>query len=165
MARKKLNQGGIEELPKAKLNKESLKKALGIFKFIGPFKWKFALGMVFLGLTGATALAFPWLMGALIKSGTISSEEINEKGLWLLVLFAAQTVFSFYRVVLFVSVTENTLAAIRQATYAQLIKMPMSFFSQRRVGEINSRISSDISQIQDTLTTNIAEFLRQFIII
>jgi ABC-type multidrug transport system fused ATPase/permease subunit len=41
----------------------------------------------------------------------------------------------------------------------------MSFFSQKRVGELNSRISSDITQIQDTLTSTIAEFLRQFILI
>jgi ABC-type bacteriocin/lantibiotic exporter with double-glycine peptidase domain len=40
----------------------------------------------------------------------------------------------------------------------------MSFFSQKRVGEL-SRISNDITQIQDTLTTTIAEFLRQFILI
>jgi ABC-type bacteriocin/lantibiotic exporter with double-glycine peptidase domain len=41
----------------------------------------------------------------------------------------------------------------------------MSFFSQKRVGELNSRISSDITQIQDTLTSTIAEFLRQLILI
>jgi ABC-type multidrug transport system fused ATPase/permease subunit len=41
----------------------------------------------------------------------------------------------------------------------------MSFFSHKRVGELNSRISSDITQIQDTLTSTIAEFLRQFILI
>jgi ABC-type multidrug transport system fused ATPase/permease subunit len=41
----------------------------------------------------------------------------------------------------------------------------MTFFSQKRVGELNSRISSDITQIQDTLTSTIAEFLRQFILI
>jgi ABC-type multidrug transport system fused ATPase/permease subunit len=46
-----------------------------------------------------------------------------------------------------------------------LVKLPMSFFSQKRVGELNSRISSDITQIQDTLTSTIAEFLRQFILI
>jgi ABC-type bacteriocin/lantibiotic exporter with double-glycine peptidase domain len=41
----------------------------------------------------------------------------------------------------------------------------MSFFSQKRVGELNSRISSDITQIQDTLTSTIAEFLRQLLIV
>jgi ABC-type multidrug transport system fused ATPase/permease subunit len=43
--------------------------------------------------------------------------------------------------------------------------MPLSFFASRRVGELNSRISSDLSQIGDTFTLNLAEFLRQLIII
>jgi ABC-type bacteriocin/lantibiotic exporter with double-glycine peptidase domain len=64
-----------------------------------------------------------------------------------------------------VNFTENTLANLRLALYSNLVKLPMTFFSQKRVGELNSRISSDITQIQDTLTSTIAEFLRQFILI
>ena len=66
---------------------------------------------------------------------------------------------------LFVNVTEKTLAVIRQETYSQLIKLPMNFFSKRRVGELNSRISSDISLLQETFTTDLAEFSRQILII
>lgn len=154
-----------EELPKAKLSKENLAKTFRLFSFIKPLRWKFILGLFFLGVTGATALAFPKLMGDLIKSAELSNSEINKIGIILLFVFAIQSVASYFRVVLFVSVTENMLAAIRQSAYSNLIKMPMSFFSQRKVGELNSRIAADISQIQDTFTTNIAEFLRQIIII
>lgn len=154
-----------EDLPKAKLNRNNLSRTLRLFSFTKPLIWKFILGLFFLGVTGATALAFPKLMGDLIKSAELSSGEINRIGLILLVVFAIQSIASYFRVVLFVSVTENMLAAIRQAAYSNLIKMPMSFFSQRKVGELNSRIAADISQIQDTFTTNIAEFLRQIIII
>jgi ABC transporter fused permease/ATP-binding protein len=154
-----------DDLPKAKLNKSNLKKAYRLFGYVGRHKWKFFLGMLFLVLTGATALAFPWLMGELIKSAEISSGEINRLGLILLGMFAAQAVFSFFRVVLFVTVTENMLAAIRQDLYNHVVRLPMSFFAQNRVGELNSRFSADLSQIQDTFTSNIAEFLRQLIII
>ena len=41
----------------------------------------------------------------------------------------------------------------------------MPFFTQKSAGELNSRISTDINQISDTLATTIAEFLRQFILI
>ncbi len=61
--------------------------------------------------------------------------------------------------------TEKTVASLRQATYAHLIRLPMKFFSERRVGELNSRISSDISQLQDLFTTTLAEFLRQVLTI
>lgn len=153
------------DLPKIKLNKTNLKKSLRIFNYIRPHQWKLVIGMIFLALTGATALIFPKLMGDLIETAEFSSEEINRMGVILLILFTAQAVFSFFRVVLFVNVTENMLLQIRRATYKTLVKMPMQFFSSRRVSELNSRIAADISQIQDTFTTGIAEFLRQIIIL
>src|SRR6185503_15948080 len=79
------------------------------------------------------------------------------------VLFA-QAFVSFFRVVWFVQVAERSLADIRRDTYFKLITLPMNFFANRRVGELNSRISADLSQIQDTLTTTLAEMLRQSII-
>lgn len=162
MARRKKNDS---DLPKTKLSKSNLKKSLRLFKYIGPHKWKLILGMFFLGLTGVTALLFPKLMGDLIQTADFSTEDINRMGLLLLALFTAQAIFSFFRVVLFVNVTENMLEAVRNDTYNNLIKMPMQFFSSRRVNELNSRVAADITQIQDTFTTGIAEFLRQIIIV
>jgi len=63
-------------------------------------------------------------------------------------------------VVLFVMVTERALAAIRGDLYNHLLHLPMSFFSAKRVGELNSRVASDTAQIGETLTTTFAEFLR-----
>jgi ABC-type multidrug transport system fused ATPase/permease subunit len=62
-------------------------------------------------------------------------------------------------------VTEKFLAKLRQATYEHLIRLPMNFFNKRRVGELNSRIASDISLLQETFTTTSAEFIRQLIIV
>lgn len=154
-----------DQLPKFKFTKESLSKTSRILVYFSPYKWKFFLGLIFLFLTSATAIIFPKLMGSLIDAGSISDERIKQIGVYLLILFACQAIFSFFRVVLFVDVTEKFLAGLRQKTYAHLMQMPMSFYSSRRVGELNSRLSSDLSQIQDTFTTNIAEFLRQFILI
>lgn len=155
-----------ENLPKAKINRDSLKTAWRVISFMGPHKWKFVIGLGFLALTSATALVFPWLMGKLVDTAKEADmQTANKLGLVLIAILLAQSFFSFFRIYLFVNVTENTLAGIRQAVYRQLITMPMVYFSQKRVGELNSRISNDIVQIQDTLTTTIAEFLRQFIII
>ncbi|MFI5148944.1 MAG: ABC transporter ATP-binding protein [Bacteroidia bacterium] len=178
-----------DELPKAKLNRSSLGKAKRLLHFIGPYKWMFLLGMIFLGLTAATALIFPKLMGTLMGliggGGTMNPADLNKLkdtqisdgnaklliesansiGLKLLILFAFQAIFSFFRVLLFAKVTENMLAAVRQATFSKLVCLPMSFFSKNQSAELNSRISADITQIGDTLTTGIAEFLRQLIII
>ncbi|GAA3740150.1 ABC transporter transmembrane domain-containing protein [Flavobacterium ginsengisoli] len=154
------------DLPKAKLNSNSLQKALRIFKYAKNHKWKFFLGLIFLFLTSATALAFPKLMGMLVDCVTNKDlSKANEIALGLIAILGLQAIFSFFRISLFVNFTENSLSNIRFALYENLIKLPMSFYSQKRVGELNSRISADISQLQDTFSTTIAEFLRQFILI
>jgi ABC-type multidrug transport system fused ATPase/permease subunit len=154
------------DLPKAKISASSINKAVLIFKYAGNHKWKFFLGLLFLLLTGGTALAFPKLMGMLVDC--VNAKDLSKAkniALLLMGILLLQSFFSFFRLSLFINFTENTLANLRLALYTNLIKLPMSFFSQKRVGELNSRIGSDISQIQDTLTTTIAEFLRQFILI
>jgi ABC transporter fused permease/ATP-binding protein len=154
------------DLPKSKITATSLSKAIIIFKYAGNHKWKFYVGLVFLLFTGATALAFPKLMGMLIDCvKNKDNSQANTIALGLIVILFLQSIFSFFRLYLFVNFTENTLANLRLSLYSNLVKLPMSFFSQKRVGELNSRISSDITQIQDTLTSTIAEFLRQFILI
>ncbi len=172
MARKLDNN---EEGVKITLTKQRVKKASRIFKFLKPYRFTFAIGVVMLLLTSATALVFPWLMGNLIdvtnakEAEALSKEQIlenvNRLGLILLVVFSLQGIFSFFRIKLFVSVTERMLNNLRQESYAKLISLPMGFFSSRRVGELQSRLSSDITQLQDTFTTTVAEFLRQFILI
>lgn len=154
------------DLPKSKITASSLQKATLIFKYSGSHKWKFYVGLVFLLLTGGTALAFPKLMGMLIDCVKNKDYVLaNNIAIGLVAILFLQSFFSFFRLSLFVDFTENTLANLRLALYSNLIKLPMSFFSNKRVGELNSRISSDITQIQDTLTSTIAEFLRQFILI
>ncbi|TRW99913.1 ABC transporter ATP-binding protein [Flavobacterium gawalongense] len=154
------------DLPKSKITASSLHKATLIFQYAGNHRWKFYVGLVFLLLTGATALAFPKLMGMLIDCvKNKDNAQANYIALGLVVILFFQSIFSFFRLSLFVNFTEHTLANLRLALYSNLVKLPMSFFSQKRVGELNSRISSDITQIQDTLTSTIAEFLRQFILI
>lgn len=154
------------DLPKSKITASSLSKATLIFKYADNHRWKFYVGLVFLLLTGATALAFPKLMGMLIDSVKNKSyTDANNIALLLIGILFMQSIFSFFRLSLFINFTEHTLANLRLSLYSNLVKLPMSFFSQKRVGELNSRISSDITQIQDTLTSTIAEFLRQLILI
>lgn len=152
---------------KRKLSKGSLKKSLKLFRYVKPYRGEFALGLVFLVLSSLANLALPKYMGDLVDASNseVLFDNIEQTSLLLLAILVVQAIVSFFRVVLFVNVTEKTLAALRQATYSHLIKLPINFFNSKRVGELNSRISADISLLQETFTTTLAEFIRQIIII
>lgn len=171
MARPRLNSGDspTEDLPKPKLNKELLKKALHIFTYLKPYKGKFIVGMIFLILSSLTMLTLPALLGAMIDATQGKQTypwlppDIMYIGSVSLSILLVMSIISFFRIRLFVEIAEKSLANIRRDSYMKLITLPVDFFANRRVGELNSRLSSDLSQIQDTMTTTFAEIIRQTI--
>ncbi len=160
------------EAPKAKLDKATLRKTTRIFRYLKPYRWRFVVGLLFLLITTGLSMLFPALMGKLVDAakGDLNAQKelfanINAVAVQLLCVFAAQAVFGFMRIYLFSWITENVLAQLRKDTYEHLVRLPMTFFAQRRVGELNSRISADVALLQDAFTTTLAELIRQFIVI
>jgi ABC-type multidrug transport system fused ATPase/permease subunit len=139
------------------LSVKDLKKLNKIFAYLRPQRKLWALGFLFLLITMVTSLLFPKLLGGLMGS---TPSNLRDNMLQMMGLLVIQSIASFFRVVIFVMVTERALAAIREDLYGHLIHLPMSFFSAKRVGELNSRVASDTAQIGETLTTTLAELLR-----
>ena len=155
------------KVKKGKITREGLANAFKLYKYIKPYQGEYFLGLFFLLGSSLSSLAFPKLLGDLVPSGAESflGQSLNRTAIILGIILIIQSTFSYFRVVLFVNVTEKSLASLRRATYNHLIKLPIRFFEKKRVGELNSRISADVTLLQETLTTTLAEFIRQIIII
>lgn len=147
---------------KRKVSKQGLNNVLKIFGFIKPYRSYFITGCVALVLSTATSLAFPKLIGNIIKviEGN-STYTINQVAVGLFGVLFVQGVFSFFRIYLFSQVSERAMADVRKQVYAKIISLPIYFFEQRRVGELTSRISSDVNSLQNVLSFTLAEFFRQ----
>ena len=153
---------GPEPKDKVKVDKQGLKKALKIFQFVIPYKWTFITGMVFLLLSNLTTMSFPLLIGQMTKviEGK-SNYHINEVTLFFFAVLIIQAILSFLRIYTFAQVSEKAMRDVRKTLYAKIITMPIFHFEKRRVGELMSRITSDITQLQDVLSITLAEFFRQ----
>lgn len=157
----------LQKEDKRKLDRNSLKNLLGVFTYALPYKGPFIVGVIALALSSLTTLSFPYFAGLLldIASGTGNKyfSTINQVALVLILILLVQSVFSFLRVYTFSITSERTLADLRQGVYKKLIWSTMSFYDNSRVGELISRITSDVGQLQSLFTTTFAEFLRQIL--
>lgn len=136
-----------------------------LLTYIEPHKFTFLLGLFFLFLSSIASLLFPWLVGQLVDQSNQDIANVNKIAIYLLILFTAQAIFSYFRIILFVNVTAKAMAKLRLDSFENLIKLPLTFFSDRRIGELCSRIASDIEILRNIFTTDLAQFLRQIIII
>ncbi|MFN6379504.1 MAG: ABC transporter ATP-binding protein [Flavobacteriales bacterium] len=174
-----------EEKKEKKFSKKALLKSWGIFRYLKKDRWLFLVGLLLLVVSGLLVIVITALLGRLVNpSGDNSlpggqmTEMIQnivpinpswgDTGLTLTVLVVIliiQGIFSFLRVYIFAYVTENAMFDLRRDAFNTIIRMPMQFFNERRVGDLSSRLSADISTIQETLTITLAEFIRQTVII
>lgn len=154
----------------------SWRKATRLFRYLRPHLSAFAAGLFCLLITSLLSLAFPILLGKLINARAVPGSSfwgaplldlsnIDSVAKILIVVFALQAAFGYVRIYFFGLVSENALANLRRDTYAHLVRMPMLFFAQHRVGELNSRISADVALLQEGMTTSLAELLRQVLTI
>lgn len=131
-----------------------------------PYKLAFISGLVFLLFSSLTLLTFPFVAGKLIDTAQGTSwivNDVNSIALILIGILAVQSIFSFFRVWLFALVSEQSMRDIRLQLYSRLVRLPMTFFDKRRTGELISRITADVSQLQDTFSTTLAELFRQIV--
>ncbi len=149
--------------------------------YLRPHAWGYAAGVVIISLSGVLTLLVTRLWGQLGGVGASTGEEtelesplamlqidmsnLTQIGWLILAVLSVQAVLSFGRVLLFAKMTEDMMLAMRRDAFEAIVSMPMRFFDTRRVGDLNSRVSADITSIQDVFTTTLAELLRQIIII
>ena len=152
-------------MPKARVNRENWNEALEIFRYLKPYQGLFVLGLVVIALSSVTTLSFPYFLKMLIDSADAirQGRQAVQPGaiaLGMIGILTVQMALSYSRVYILTRVGENTLADLRADVYRRLIRLPMDFFARRRVGELSSRLSTDLAQIQDALTLTLAEILR-----
>jgi ATP-binding cassette subfamily B protein len=160
-----------DDVPPARLSGQALRDAARLFAYLGPYRLKFAAALVALLGTSLLALAFPNVTGRLVDGaiaanlGGAGAADVNRTALALFGLLGLLAVCTFFKALWFAEVGQRSLADLRQDAYARLIRLPMAFHAQCRVGELASRISADLTQIQDTIIWIIPQFLRQITIL
>ncbi len=163
--RKNLNE---EETPIAPLDREKLRQAVYMFRFVRPYRWSLIAGLVLLFLSSLVFMAFPYLSGLMIDIAQGKSEwewTLADAGLVLLAVLVLQGGISYARVMLFSRVSEKGIADVRKSVFSKLITMPMVFFEKSRTGELVSRLTSDVERLYNAFSITLAEFIRQIIIL
>lgn len=164
-----------------------------LFAFVLPYRRRLALALISLLLSSLLGLMVPLVAGLLIDavSGQTASGRSTvfdfvgefytnvlkrnppQSGLrsgvlnWvaavMLGVFVLQSLFNFAQSYLLSYVGERVMADLRLRAFEHLQRMSLRFFNERQVGEITSRITNDVTTIQNVLTVNLASFLQNLI--
>lgn len=153
--------------PKQRLSAaESRRHTAFIYQYYRPHLWKTVISLVAMLLATGVGLLYPKLLGMMFEAvlhPETAPMPVMHLGISLVVLLIVPAIIRYFFSIRLVRITENIIAEIRATTFGHIIRLPMSFFAGNRVGELTSRIKSDLAAIQETLTFTLLELLRQAI--
>src|SRR5689334_22595039 len=142
--------------------RRSPRDLLRLLAYAKPYRRRLGIALVSLFVASGLGLLFPLVVRLLIDAAFVEHDaaRLNRLALTLIALFITQAAFSFLRSYLLTYTGERVVADVRIELYNHLTNLPVAFFASRRVGELTSRMASDIGVLQTVTTGSITEMLR-----
>jgi len=141
----------------------SPKPLADILPRVRPYTGRLAVCLVCLVIAAGVGLAFPLIVRYLLDAAFQQRDRalLDRIAIGLIFGFALQGAMNFIQVYLLTSTSEWVIAKLREDVFAHLVHLSPGFFTERRTGELTSRLSADLAVLQTLLGTWISEASRQ----
>ncbi len=132
-----------------------------LLAYLRPHLLLFSFALVGLLVSAGLGLLFPLLMARITTQVVTGGDTagLDRLVLALVLLFVVMAVGSFLQTYLLGVVGERIVARLRSELFARLVTLSLDFYGQKRVGELISRLSSDVTQVRTMLTQTITNLL------
>lgn len=134
-----------------------------LLRYLKPYRPQMVVAVIALVFGALLGLVFPWIMQNLVDSVLTDQniEELNRITIILIVTFLVRSFFYYFQGYFLSYVGERIVVDLRKELYQHLHELTLAFYSDRRVGELVSRLSSDVTLVRTALTNNVATVLSQ----
>jgi subfamily B ATP-binding cassette protein MsbA len=141
----------------------SLNESRRLLIYLKPYRKPMAIASLSLLLGSAIGLAFPLIIQDLVNTVLVkgSQLQLGQITLLLIAIFLVRAVFYYIQTYSLSFVGERIVVDLRSQTYSHLQTLSVRFFNEQRVGELISRLSSDVTIVRTALTNNIATVISQ----
>jgi subfamily B ATP-binding cassette protein MsbA len=134
-----------------------------LLSYLSPYRAAMGIAIISLLFGSALGLVFPWIMQDLINSVFAQGDqkELNQITALLIGTFLVRSIFYYFQVYWLSFVGERVVVDLRSQVYSNLNRLSLRFYAERRIGELISRLSSDVTIVRTALTNNVATVLSQ----
>jgi ATP-binding cassette, subfamily B, bacterial MsbA len=134
--------------------------------YLWPYRRRLLLALITMFISAGLSLVFPAVIQQVIDSVLEQGDLalLNQVTVLLLLVFLVRSVASLIETYNLNWIGEKIVVDLRKQLYIHLQDMSLRFFTERRVGELVSRISSDVTMMRNALVNNASTLLQQSLV-
>ncbi|MET8042611.1 ABC transporter ATP-binding protein [Micromonospora sp. NPDC005215] len=126
-----------------------------LLRLFRPYRARLAMLAVLIGISALVGLAAPFLLRGIIDDAIPSGDRVLLAllALGMLASAAALALLGVVQTLISTLIGQRIMRDLRVAVYSHLQRMSLAFFTRTRTGEVQSRIASDIGDMQAIVTS------------
>ena len=135
-----------------------------VLRLFRPYKFQVVLVVMLVVATAGFGVINPVLVKFVFDNGLFPEGGPNMRVLWMLagamaIIAAANGILGVAQTYMTQRVGQYVMRDLRDAVYAHLQGMPLRFFTGTRTGEIQSRVTNDVTGVQQVVTATASDTL------
>ena len=135
-----------------------------VLRLFRPYKFQVVLVVLLVIATAGFGVINPVLVKFVFDNGLFPEGGPNMRVLWMLagamaIIAAANGILGVAQTYMTQKVGQYVMRDLRDAVYAHLQGMPLRFFTGTRTGEIQSRVTNDVTGVQQVVTATASDTL------
>jgi ATP-binding cassette subfamily B protein len=137
---------------------------LRLWHYLRRQRWQLVAVLLLVLLTTVLGLLGPLLWGmAADRIVALDLTGLARIALLMLATYVALSAATWLQTVLMVRISQATVRDLRRDLFAVLQTLPLRFFDERSIGDLMSRMTNDIENVNTVLSTSVASFLTAII--
>ncbi len=155
--------GGIEAMAEATVQRANDRAGVSkrLLRELTPFKRTLGTAMIFVLISSVAQAVAPWLVGRAIDGSIFGGDVLGHVLLivLLLLVYVASAAAQRIQSRLIGSTGQQVLASMRATLFRHLQKLPISYFDRRPLGDLMSRLQSDVDTLNQLFAQGFTQLL------
>src|SRR5438270_1158051 len=132
-----------------------------LLRFVRPYRWNLALAAVLLVISTALGLIWPQVVRQVLDLGLKEPGLLDSLVVVLIVVLLVRAALDGVRSFVMAWTGEKVIFDLRMAIVTHLQSLSLSFFNQKKTGDLMSHVTSDATLVHGIVTQTIIQVLGQ----
>ena len=134
---------------------------LRLLRFAAPYKGRLTVALLAMAVYAAGSVSLAWLVKDIIDKALPNQAEVPRVALLLLLAYALKGVGGYLSGFFMTDVGQRVVMDLRNRLFRHILDQSAAFFSRRSTGQLMSRITNDVNQVQLAVSETAADMVRE----
>ncbi|MBE3132626.1 MAG: ABC transporter ATP-binding protein [Acidobacteria bacterium] len=134
---------------------------LRLLRYARPYRGRLIAAVGWMIVYGAASAYLAWLIKPIFDKGLTDHSEVGWIASAIVLAYLCKGLGSYFSTFLMAEAGQRVVMDVRNALYRHILGQSAGFFARRTTGQLMSRVTNDVGQIQQAVSETFGDLLRE----